>query len=68
VRTEGLRQFGTKIGRAIMIWPPVPPAVTWPPAHAIPEEELDEFAREVILWPDDSPDLAAWRALRREDE
>lgn len=62
----GLTQPGTKIGRAIMIWPPTMHAVEWPPVIPVPEEELDDLAREVIPWADDSPDLAEWRETRRQ--
>lgn len=61
----GLAQVGTKIGRAVMIWPPVPVSVEWPPVTPVREEDFDEFAREVVPWADDSPDLAEWRAMRR---
>jgi hypothetical protein len=60
----GLALTGTKIDRAVMIWPPVPTAMEWPPRVAIPEEEFDAFTREVIPWADDSPDMAEWRRRR----
>jgi len=59
----GLAVTGTKIDRAVTIWPPVPTAVEWPPYVAIPEEEFDELAREVIPWAD-APDMAEWRRRR----
>jgi hypothetical protein len=63
----GLTRTGTTIDRAVMVWPPVPRAIDWPPPTPIPEDDFDDLAREVIMWADDSPDLAAWRATRRGD-
>jgi hypothetical protein len=64
---EPLRRYGTKIGNALMVWPPVPTNVEWPPAVSIGDESFDAFAREVLPWRTDSPALAAWRASRQED-
>jgi hypothetical protein len=64
----GLTRVGTKIGRAIMVWPPVLGVVSWPPAHAIEDNEFDEFASEVIPWADDSPDVAEWRKGRQSND
>jgi hypothetical protein len=63
----GLAATGTKIDRAVMIWPPVPTAVEWPSNVPIADEEFDEVAREVIPWADDSPDMAEWRRRRAEE-
>ena len=60
----GLTRAGTKIGRAIMLWPPVMGAVEWPPVQPIPESDLDAFAREVIPFTEDSPEYAAWKQRR----
>jgi hypothetical protein len=58
---EPLSRYGTKIDKAVMVWPPVPNKVEWPPALSIPDEGFDAFAREVLPSGTDSPDLAAWR-------
>ena len=63
---SGLTIAGTKIDRALMVWPPVPTPVQWPPAVAIPEEDFDDLAQAVIPWADDSPDMAAWRQRRQD--
>lgn len=62
---EGLTRTGTSASRAVMVWPPVMGTVSWPPAMPVEEEDLDAFTREVIIWADDSPDLAAWRSRRQ---
>lgn len=64
---EPLRRYGMKIGNALMVWPPVPRNVEWPPAVPITDESFDAFAREVLPWRTESPDLAAWRASRQVD-
>ena len=64
----GLTRMGTQTDRAVMVWPPVPPSVTWPPLTPIAEEEFDNLAREVIPWANDSPELTAWRAIRQDDQ
>ncbi len=61
---SGLAQGGTKIGRAFMVWPPVPSSVSWPTAHALTDDELESFAREVIPWAEDAPGVAEWRGRR----
>lgn len=64
-RGPGLTQAGTRTDRTVMVWPPLPRRVEWPPNKAVSEEEFDELAREVITWADDSPDIAKWRERRR---
>lgn len=59
-----LAKAGTAAPRSMMAWPPIPAGANWPPALDVSDEELDAFAREVIPWADDSPDLAQWRGLR----
>jgi hypothetical protein len=41
-----------------------PQRIEWPPALALKDEGLDEFAAEVVPWADDSPRLAEWREMR----
>lgn len=62
---EPLKRYGTRISNAIMMWPPVPSTVEWPPVVSIEDDGFDAFAREVLPWQTDSPDLAAWRESRR---
>lgn len=59
-----LQREGTKIGNAIMLWPPVPNPVGWPPVRAVEEEDLDEFAHAAIPWAHPSPSLEEWRSKR----
>jgi hypothetical protein len=61
----GVTRAGTNNGKALMIWPPIPGAASWPPAIAIREEDLDAFAAEFVPWPDNSPGLEEWRQMRR---
>lgn len=60
-----MTRAGTKTGRAIMVWPPVPTEVEWPPAIPVGDDSLDEFTAEVAPWRDCSPGMAEWRAMRR---
>jgi hypothetical protein len=60
-----MTRAGTKTGRAIMVWPPVPGNVEWPPVTPVGDDSLDEFTAEVAPWHDDSPGMAEWRAMRR---
>lgn len=62
---DPLSRYGTETGTALMVWPPVPGSVEWPPASPVSDEGFDAFAREVLPWRTDSPDLAAWRASRQ---
>lgn len=52
-------------GRAIMVWPPAPGDVEWPPVTGVGDDALDAFTAEVAPWRDDSPCLGEWRAIRR---
>lgn len=59
-----LAHTGVRTDRSLMVWPPIPGDVAWPPAISLKEEDLDEFTAEVVPWADDSPRLADWRARR----
>jgi hypothetical protein len=60
----GVTKLGYQTDRTAMVWPPIPRGVQWPPKVAVPEEDFDELAREVIAWADDSPEMAEWRRRR----
>jgi hypothetical protein len=62
---SGLSQAGSSSPQAVMIWPPTPRAVTWPPPQSVDDAEFDAFATEVIPWDDDGPGLEEWRQMRR---